>query len=101
TEKAEVPGPEGGTLTDSGTIAFADVDLTDTHIINAIAAPVISAPGVTVPAAGLGTFTASVTNDTTGDGTGQVTWNFSVNDTALDYLGDGDVVTQTYTVTVN
>ena len=101
TEKAEIPGPEGGVLTDTGTIDFADVDLTDTHTINAIAAPVISAPGVIVPPAGLGTFTASVTNDTTGDGVGQVTWNFSVNDSALDYLGVGDVVTQTYAVTVN
>ena len=54
-----------------------------------------------MPPAGLGTFTANVTNDTTGDGVGQVTWNFSVNDSALDYLGAGDVVTQTYTVTVN
>ena len=63
--------------------------------------PAISAPGVIVPPAGLGTFTANVTNDTTGDGVGQVTWNFSVNDSALDYLGAGDVVTQTYTVTVN
>src|SRR6185369_3370845 len=63
---------------------------------------VISAPpGVNVPAVGLGTFTASVTNDTTSDGAGQVTWSFSVNDGALDYLGDGDVVTQTYTVTIN
>ena len=101
TEKTEVPGPEGGILGGSGTIDFADVDLTDTHTINAIAAPAISAPGVIVPPAGLGTFTANVTNDTTGDGVGQVTWNFSVNDSALDYLGAGDVVTQTYTVTVN
>ena len=47
-----------GNLTDSGTIAFTDVDLTDAHS---------SAP-VTPSAGALGTLTASVTTDTTGTG---------------------------------
>ena len=58
-----------GNLTDTGTIAFTDVDLTDVHSVSA----------VTPSAGALGTLTASVTTDTTGSGLGGVvTWNYSV-----------------------
>ncbi len=47
----------GGSLTDSGTIGFTDVDLLDTHSIN---------PTITASAGALGMLTAGVTADTTG-----------------------------------
>jgi VCBS repeat-containing protein len=86
-----VAGENVNTLTDTGTIAFTDVDLTDAHTVSAVA----GGTGY------LGTFTPSISNVSTGDGTGEVTWNFSVPDSALDYLAAGQTLTQTYTVTVN
>ncbi|MGZ2413112.1 VCBS repeat-containing protein, partial [Sphingomonas sp. F9_3S_D5_B_2] len=74
-----------------GHFAFADVDLTDTHTVT-----------VTPASNGyLGTLTANVSNDTTGDGTGQVDWSFSVDNAAIQYLGANDTLTQTYTVQVS
>src|SRR5438445_309502 len=66
-----------GNLTDSGTIAFTDVDLTDVHSIST----------VTPSAGALGSLTASVSTDTTGSGLGGVvTWNYSVAASAVEYL---------------
>ena len=42
-----------------------------------------------------------MSTDSTGDGPGQVTWSFAVNNAALQFLADGQKLTQTYTVTVN
>src|SRR6202008_3503288 len=65
-----------GNLTDSGTIAFTDVDLTDTHSIGA----------VTPSAGALGSLTASVTTDTTGSGAGGVvSWTYTIADSAMEY----------------
>ena len=75
----------------SGTINFADVDLTDSHTVSAT-------PGGN---GYLGTFTPIVSDNSTGDGTGQVTWTFAVDNAALQFLADGQTLTQTYTVTVN
>ena len=77
--------------TASGTINFADVDLTDSHTVSAT-------PGGN---GYLGTFTPIVSNNSTGDGIGQVTWTFAVDNAALQFLADGRTLTQTYTVTVN
>ncbi|MFZ2090616.1 MAG: VCBS domain-containing protein, partial [Pseudolabrys sp.] len=77
--------------TASGTIDFADVDLTDSHTVSAT-------PG---GSGYLGAFTPIVSTDSTGDGTGQVTWSFAVNNAELQFLADGQKLTQIYTVTVN
>ncbi|AMO23537.1 beta strand repeat-containing protein [Ramlibacter tataouinensis] len=100
-------GTAAGSLTDSGTIDFSDVDLTDVHTVSA----------VTPSAGALGTLTAQVTTDTTSTGTGGVvTWNYSVAAAAVEYLaknqtkietfsfdlsdGNGGIVTRTVTVTL-
>ncbi|MBV5303674.1 MAG: VCBS repeat-containing protein, partial [Chlorobium sp.] len=58
-----------GNLTDSGTISFTDVDLTDVHSVST----------VTASAGALGTLIPTITTDTTGSGLGGVvTWNYSV-----------------------
>src|SRR5205085_926108 len=74
----------------NGSFAFGDVDSSDTH-------------SVTVTPAGsgyLGTLGALVTNDSTGDGSGQVNWRFAVDNAAIQFLAEGETVVQTYTLTV-
>ncbi|MCK1575097.1 VCBS domain-containing protein [Bradyrhizobium sp. 174] len=76
--------------TASGTLSFSDVDLSDTH----------SVTSVTPSAGALGMLTASVTTDdshTTGTG-GVITWNYSVADSAIQYLAQGQTKTETFTV---
>src|SRR5207248_1798324 len=78
------------TETASGTLSFSDVDLADTH----------SVTGVTPSAGALGTLTASVTTDdshTTGTG-GVITWNYAVDDSAIQYLAKDQTKTETFTV---
>ena len=87
----------GGTIEDipppaaSGTIDFGDADLGDTHTVSV------------APAAGgyVGSFTASLSDDSTGDGTGQVVWNFSVDNAALQFLAQDQQLTQVYAVTID
>ena len=82
-----------GNLADTGTIAFTDVDLTDTHSIN---------PTVVASSGALGTLTASVTADTTGSGLGGVvTWNYSVAASAVEYLAKDQVKVEQFTITLN
>ena len=94
---AAVTAQAAATETGSGTFAFADVDLTDTHTITAVTLTANDSP----LHAALGTLTASIAADSTGSGTGgQVTWNYSVDDAALKFLAAGQVVHETYQVTV-
>ena len=86
-------GENTATLSASGTIAFTDVDLTDTHTVSVT--PVGGGAGYR------GSLVASVTDASTGDGAGQMTWTFSVADAAIDDLAAGQVLTQSYDVTVD
>ena len=84
-------GENTTTLSDSGSFTIADVDLNDVQTVS-----------VSSDTTGyLGTFTPSISDNTTKDGTGQVEWTFSVPDVDIDYLGKGEVVTQNYTITVS
>ncbi len=84
-------GSSPGTETRTGTITFTDTDTADSHTV-----------GVTPQGSGyLGTFTANLTQDSTGGKTGNVVWNYTVGDSALASLSPGQEVTQTYEVTVN
>ena len=86
-------GTPTGNLTDSGSIGFSDVNLTDVHSINS---------SITASSGALGTLTASVTTDTTGSGTGGViTWNYSVAATAVEYLAAGQTKVETFSITLN
>ena len=82
---------EDGAITATGAIAFADIDLADVHTATSTA----NGSGY------LGTFTTSVTDNGAGDGAGALTWNFVVDNAATQYLAAGQVLTQTYTVTVS
>ncbi|HXT32443.1 MAG TPA: Ig-like domain-containing protein, partial [Vicinamibacterales bacterium] len=83
TEAAE---PGGGTLSDTGSIAFFDVDKLDTHTAS------VAAQGADYR----GSF-AAVADDAADN----VTWTFSVDDAALDDLAQDEKVTQSYDVTVD
>ncbi|WP_299735287.1 tandem-95 repeat protein [uncultured Endozoicomonas sp.] len=49
----------------------------------------------------LGSFSVDVGDDTAGDGSGRIDWNFEIDDGDLDYLAEGQTLIQTYTVTVS
>lgn len=87
---------EDTTLPASGTISFTDVDLNDTHTV-------VGGAGVytgTGPAAGM--LTASVTADTTGAGTGGlVTWSYTFNSAAAQYLAQGEIKVETFEITLS
>jgi VCBS repeat-containing protein len=97
TENASGGDDVTGVENANGTLAFTDVDWHDTHTIDPVT-------GV-VPADGdLGTLTASVATDTyilDGSGglpTGQIGLSYSVDDSAINYLGQGETKTETFTV---
>ncbi len=82
-----------GNLTDSGTIAFSDVDLNDVHLVS---------PTGTAVGSVLGSLTAVKNTDTTGSGTGgQLTWNYSVAASAVEYLAAGQTKVESFTITLN
>ncbi|WP_216636541.1 VCBS domain-containing protein, partial [Endozoicomonas ascidiicola] len=77
-------------LSDSGSFTISDA-VSDTQ-------------SVTFASAGsayLGSFSATVGDNTTADGSGRIDWNFDVADSDIDYLAAGQTLTQTYTVTVD
>ena len=77
-------------MTATGTIDFGDVDSTDAHVTS-----------VTPGGSGyLGTFVADVTDDSTGDGSGQATWVFLANNQLRQSIQDGQQLVQTYTVEI-
>ena len=81
-------GENLATHTATGIIDFADVDLTDPHSVG------VSPP----PPSYRGTFNASITDSANGDGAGEITWTFSVQDSELDDLAADETLTQIYTV---
>ena len=82
-----------GNLSDSGVITFTDVDLTDVHLVSANGTPI----GTT-----LGSLTAVKDSDTTGTGTGgQLTWTYTVADSAVEYLAAGQTKVESFTITLN
>ncbi|TPJ36955.1 VCBS domain-containing protein [Mesorhizobium sp. B2-8-3] len=87
--------PAGATETASGTVSFTDVDLTDTHTVTATFLSSTNAGGLQ-----LGSLTAAKTLDTSGGTGGTGTWNYSVNNSAIQFLAAGQTVQETYQVTV-
>ncbi|WJV21610.1 VCBS domain-containing protein [Pseudomonas chlororaphis] len=81
---------DSGDYAASGNITFTDADLIDSHSVT-----------VTPGASGyLGSFTTDPLNDSTGTGSGSLDWHFAVDNTALQFLGEGQTVTQTYNVAI-
>ncbi|MDG4889253.1 VCBS domain-containing protein, partial [Mesorhizobium sp. WSM4887] len=87
--------PAGATETSSGTISFADVDLTDSHSVTASFLSSTNAGGLQ-----LGSLIATKTLDTSGGTGGTGAWNYSVNNSAIQFLAAGQTIQETYQVTV-
>jgi VCBS repeat-containing protein len=99
TERADGAADENtGDLTAAGTIAFTDVDLTNTHAVSAMLMSATDSHAGAISE--LGTFVPTLSEAATGDGSGTVSWGFTVAAGALDYLAAGRTVTQIYRVTV-
>ena len=81
------PNENAFTHTDSGTIAFDDLDLSDTH----------SASFTPQGGGYLGTFSLDPVNQA-GDTVG---WDFSVEDADIDFLEEGETLVQTYDVEID
>ena len=116
-------GPQSGAVTEiadnaagenvtvhhqSGTITFTDVDLSDAETGSVTARQVTSATlanGYTLTAAQqnavLNAFTIDAATHSQANGTGTVGWHYDISDGALDFLGDDDQLTLTFTVQVN
>ena len=90
----EFVGKPSGTHQAIGTIAFTDLDLTDIHTASALK---------TSGASGFPAdfFIQPATVAATGDGTGAVTWTYSISDSAIDKLAAGQVVPQVFTLTID
>ena len=99
---------EGSTLSDSGSIAFADLDLTDTPTateatssVSAVLADGSTALTLTASqqAAIEAGFSISAAAGNSNDGT--INWDYTVSESDLNFLAAGEVVTAVFTITVN
>ena len=80
-----------GNLTSTGSISFTDVDFTDVHTVSATA---VGAPA--------GHLTATKSADTTDTGTGgSIGWNYSVADSAVEYLAAGQTKVESFTISLD
>ncbi|EJM83814.1 VCBS repeat-containing protein, partial [Pseudomonas sp. GM74] len=81
---------EDGTTMASGSFAFGDVDLADdAHVAS-----------VSAPSGALGTLVANVSDESTGDAAGSVGWTYTLNNSAAQYLAEGQTKTEVFTVTL-
>ncbi|OAF16132.1 hypothetical protein AYJ54_38945 [Bradyrhizobium centrolobii] len=100
-------GPLTSNVPTSGTLAFTDVDLTDTHTVSAKLTSASLPGGGTLPPGPLAVFQNAMSvaiaagSDSTGDGTGTINWSLADLPVYLaDFIPKGKVLTLTYTVTV-
>ena len=100
-EDSETPN-----LTETGLAQFSDVDLIDVHGVGTSlqsatlnGAPV--SPGLYALLAGAMMASLNSGNDSTGDGHGEVKWDFVLANSAVQFLASDDMLTATYAVTVD
>jgi VCBS repeat-containing protein len=109
---AEQANTSGSTALDSttpvptGTLAFTDVDLSDTHSVIVAVDSAVWSGGDFIPDDTLNDLQAALMTSLhdstgTGTGTGGIDWTFAIQDKDLDFLGAGETLTVTYDVTVS
>ncbi|MBM9521317.1 VCBS domain-containing protein, partial [Desulforhopalus vacuolatus] len=99
---------EGTTLSDTGSITFTDVDLTDLPLATEVTSTVdaVLADGST-PLTLNGTQQAAIeaaftiANVGTNTNDGSVTWDYTITEGELDFLAEGETVTAVFTITVD
>jgi VCBS repeat-containing protein len=77
----------------SGTIAFTDVDLSDTHSASFGADPSNTTA--------LGAFALGSVSEAANAASGSVGWSYTIDEAAAQYLADGQSVTEKYVVTLS
>ncbi len=102
--------PDTAQASTTGTLAFTDVDLSDSHTVSAALLQNASWDGGTIPSDTMSALQLALTaevktgvvgSDSTGSGAGTVSWSFSVAQHLLDFLGDGETMTLTYDVAID
>lgn len=102
TESSNVDG--AGNLHSFGLAQFSDIDLTDTHTISATLQSSNLSGGGLLPA-GLAALlnnamSAGLTSPETGQGHGELQWNFSLANSAVQFLSAGQTLTLDYHINV-
>src|SRR6185312_7344957 len=92
-EDADTTPSTTDSLSATGTISFSDVDLSDGHT-----ATFAAAAGNTTA---LGTFSLDPVSEAANAANGSVGWHYTLNNAAAQYLAVGEIVKETYTVTVD
>ena len=110
TERADATGDSADTNTTSGSLAFSDVDLSDTHTTSQ-SAPVfhwadangdaLTLTTIQISALTTASHLAPTLHDSTTTGHGSVDFAYSAVDASFDFLAEGETLTVTYDVTVN
>jgi VCBS repeat-containing protein len=104
TELADTTGSATLDTSTPGTIAFTDQDTSQTHTVAVSVASETWSGGSAIPAATLADLAnalATTLTDSTGTGSGSVNWTFSIPDSDLDFLAQGETLTTVYDVTVS
>ena len=105
---AQPVAPEGSVTEDvatptlelTGSIGFTDVDLTDTHIVSVEFTSSDHPAGSTVQLGSISTIVVSPDTTTTGLN-GEIDWTYQVANADVQFLGEGEVITETYTITLD
>ena len=103
---ARTTGEDGRTpnLTETGLMQFSDLDLSDTHVVVASLQSAVLSSGGTV-SAGLAdaldaAISASLFDPASGDGHGELQWDFALANSEVQFLNAGETLTATYEVSV-
>jgi hypothetical protein len=104
-EQPSVQSPSLLLDTASGFLTFTDVVLSDTHTATAMFASDQISGGGALPSAVLaalqGAIAVGITTESTGTGSGVLSWNFSAPDPLFDFLRAGQTLSLTYDITLN
>lgn len=100
----KITNTTGSSATDSvsGSIAFADVDVADTHT-SAVGSPTFTWSGGALTAAQIAALTAAssfVPNLSEGSNAGSVAWTYNITDSALDFMLPFQTLVAQYAVTI-
>ena len=97
------PSADAGLQETSGSISFADVDLSDRPTATSAFSSIVSSQGLTLTADQQAALKAgfSITPDAGNTNIGTVGWNYKIAESALDFLAEDQTVTLTYKITVN
>jgi VCBS repeat-containing protein len=101
--ETENPSADAGLQSATGSISFADVDLSDRPTASFAPTSVVPGQGLILTegqqAALSGAFSIAPAAGNTNNGT--IGWTYSIGEGALDFLAAGETVTLTYTITVD